>query len=711
MAGIFKKKFLIFFGIFVSASYSLNIKSETNIPINEEILEVKKSQIHKKKNLHQIYSHENDNFLENLNEDAFEKLIANNLNKNEESLNKKFLVDIEANMQSQTKDLFTAEGNVILYFSNATLKSDKVIYDRLTNEFTAEGNVVFSKGEQYFEASNIFYNLKTKKGFIKNVYGVLDVANFDDDFELNSKISDKSENISKNNPVRNLNYINSSKFGLTANFSKKEKNELKDINLEVPSLNKWRFKTDKLSFDEKFLTSDRIFFTNDPFNKPQLIILSKNFKGELIKDKTKIVSRNTWINLDNKIKAPLGRWSVSDRDKISNWSIGSDYEEKDGFYISRGFDPIVFSDNFSLNFKSYFLIQRAIKGKSNSFREKDSSIFSTKVKNDIFLSDLFTTDVNLIGKINLWDVKSETTTNSMNLNRSSEAIRSKLTFTRSIDLNGKQKENSGLKKSSDVIFTNYADFEIYSAFREEVKKGYAGDAEIYFGNGVSLANRKSWNSKSKNTNLTLLYDLGHYKAKSKGENKFFTASRNLFSASIDNNITLWKKNLVPEQIDKTYKFTPQIIKPSVIWNTNVNSGLFFYGDGSSQEGVTFSSGPDFTFGNLKKNFLDFSRLKTRYTYVLKSGESPFSFDDINSDQRLYFEFEQQVFGPLIFSFESYLPLEQGHKDYGDFTDSIYKLEINRRAYSLSVFHKPKDQETGFQFNIFNFDFSGKGQKF
>ena len=154
-----------------------------------------------------------------------------------------------------------------------------------------------------------------------------------------------------------------------------------------------------------------------------------------------------------------------------------------------------------------------------------------------------------------------------------------------------------------------------------------------------------------------------------------------------------------------------ILSATSFWNTNVNSGLFFYGDGSSQEGVSFSSGPDFTFGNLKKYFLDFSKLRTRYTYVLKSGESPFAFDDINSDQRLYFEFKQQVFGPLIFSFESYLPLEQSHKDYGDFTDPIYKLEINRRAYSISVFYKQKDEETGFQFNIFNFDFSGKGQKF
>ena len=68
MAGILKKNFSIFLGFFVSVfPDSLNIKAETNIPFNEEILEVEKSKIHKKKNLHQMYSHENDNFLENLN--------------------------------------------------------------------------------------------------------------------------------------------------------------------------------------------------------------------------------------------------------------------------------------------------------------------------------------------------------------------------------------------------------------------------------------------------------------------------------------------------------------------------------------------------------------------------------------------------------------------------------------------------------------------
>ena len=710
---LIKKRYLILLGIFLSAfSFSSGIKAKTKNLKSFKNLEI--SKINQNKNFlekdgYVIKNTIKENFIDNLDEDSFEKLIANNTDKG--NSNDNFLVDIEANLQSQTKNFFNAEGNVILYFSNATLKTDKLTYDRNTKELNADGNIVFSKGDQYFEASNIFYNFKSKKGFIKNVYGVLDFFNFDDDFELNSETINKSEDISNNDAVRNLSYINSSKFGLTTNLSEKEKNEIKDLNIDITSLNKWRFKTDKLNFDEEFLTSERIFFTNDPFNKPQFILLSKNFKGELKKDKTKFVSRNTWINLDNIIKAPIGRWSISDRDKISDWSIGSDYEEKDGFYISRDFEPIVLSDNFSLDLKSYFLIQRAIKDKSNSFREKDSSILSSKVKNDIFLSDLFALDLNLIGKTNSWDVKLETFLNTLNINRSSEAIRSKLTFTRSIDLNRAKKENRKSEKPVDVLFTNYADLEIYSAFREEINRGYAGEAEIYFGNGISLANRKSWNTKSKKTNLVFLYDLGHYKAKSKSDNKLFTASRNLFSASIDNNITLWEKKAFPKEIDQTYKFTPQIIKPSVVWNTTINSGLFFYGDGSSQEGLAFSSGPDLIFGNMKKYLLDFSRLRTRYTYVLKSGDSPFAFDDINSDQRLYFEFEQQVFGPLIFSFQSYLPLEQGHNDYGDFTNSLFKLKINRRAYSLSVFYDQDKKDAGFKFNIFNFDFSGKGKKF
>lgn len=714
MSTILKKRCLILFSIFLSGfSANTNLQSKTNSLNKEKTLEAENLFINKNRTsfLENSLESENffqDNFLDNLKEDTFEKLISNNPNKN--NLNNKFLIDIEANMQSQTKDLFNAEGNVILYFYNATLKSDKVTYNRVTKQFSADGNIVFTKGDQYFEASNIFYNFKTKKGSIKNVYGVLDFVNFGKDFELILEANNKSEDNFKNNSIRDLNYISSSKFGLTTNFSEK-KEELKDLELEVPSLNKWRFKTDDLTFDNEFLTSERIFFTNDPFNEPQFVILSKNFKGELIKDKVKFISKNTWVNFDNKINAPIGRWTITDRDKISNWVIGSDYDEKDGFYIARDFEKIKLSNNFSLEFKTYFLLERALRGNTKSFRAPESSLFSSKVKNDIFLSDVFSIDANLIGKINLWDLKLETTSNTLNINRSPESVRSKLNLNRSIDLNKSNKEFRSSNNSADESFTNYLDLEIYSVFRDKINKGYAGEEEIYFGNGLSIANRKNWNIKNKKTDLIFLYDLGNYKAKSKNDNEFFNTSRNLLSASIDKKITLWEKKSIPKEIDKSYKFTPQIIKPSFVWNFTINSGLFFYGDGSSQKGIAFSNGPDFTFGYLKKNFFDFSRLSTRYTYVLKSGESPFAFDDINSDKRFYFQFDQQVFGPLIFSFQSYLPLEEGNNDYGEFIDSIYTLEMKRRAYSFGIFYNKEKEDLGFKINIFNFDFSGKGNKF
>ena len=106
-------------------------------------------------------------------------------------------------------------------------------------------------------------------------------------------------------------------------------------------------------------------------------------------------------------------------------------------------------------------------------------------------------------------------------------------------------------------------------------------------------------------NITKIF--GDFKAKSKIATKFVNTSRNLFVASFDNKIGLWEKKSVPNEIDKSYKFTPEIIKPSVVWNTAVNSGLFFYGDGSSQEGITFSSGPDFIFGSLKNDFYSNSK--------------------------------------------------------------------------------------------------------
>ena len=109
---------------------------------------------------------------------------------------------------------------------------------------------------------------------------------------------------------------------------------------------------------------------------------------------------------------------------------------------------------------------------------------------------------------------------------------------------------------------------------------------------------------------------------------------------------------------------------------------------------------------LRKNSLTILKVSTDYNYVLKSGESPFSFDDIADDPRINFNLQQQIFGPLLFSFDTSLNLNNG-----SYTNVNYGLDFNRRAYSIGAFYNSSDESLGIRFNIFNFDYSGLSEKF
>ena len=64
-------------------------------------------------------------------------------------------------------------------------------YDLQNKLLTVVGNVIFKKGEQYFEASKLIYNLKEDTGHINDVYGLLDSKTFSEDFKLYSKKSQR----------------------------------------------------------------------------------------------------------------------------------------------------------------------------------------------------------------------------------------------------------------------------------------------------------------------------------------------------------------------------------------------------------------------------------------------------------------------------------------------------------------------------------------
>jgi len=653
-------------------------------------------------------------------------------------LEEDFFVEIDSDLQYRDKDVFFAEGNAIIYLSEATLSGELVKYDLKAKVLTVVGNVIFKKGNQYFEASELNYNLKEDTGYIYDVYGLLDSKTFAKDFklELNNNVR-KLEKVEKIQSINQPKYINTATMGLVNQFEDNKAFNITEADLEIPKISRWRYKTDKFIYNSKTLESKKIYFTNDIYNEPQFIFLSKNFSAEIIDNKLSLLSKNSWLIIDNKLKIPIGRQSVIDKeDSLIRWGFGSDFDEKDGYFIYRSaYANKVFRD-FSLKIQPYFLIQRALKDNTNAFRAKNSSVFSNKVKTDISTSDYFALDLIIKGKEKDWDIESKIQLNSFDTSRLPESLRTKLTLSKRINLNNTKDIKSNLKndkvlnnfigideanyskpifeegnslnlysEDNKQTFTNFLDFQIYNIFREQIIKDFATE-NIYFATGFNIANKRAWANNNQNSSLSLIYDLGYFQSKSRDINQFEELFRNSLVAQYNYNFPIWKNNFLDKSIDESYKFTPEVIKQSLYWSTGLQTGIFLYSDGSNQNALKFYTGPTLIMGGLKENFLNYTKFSANYNYVLKDGESPFSFDNINDDERINFGFEQQIYGPLIFGFGTTLNLESG-----DYSNKNYSLNFKRRAYAIGAFYNSSNESLGIRFNVFNFDYSGLSKKF
>ena len=180
-----------------------------------------------------------------------------------------------------------------------------------------------------------------------------------------------------------------------------------------------------------------------------LFFLVKNSSAEIVDDKLRLLSRNSWIILDNKLNIPIGRHSLLDGDSFISLGFGADYKDKDGYYLSRRFYPGKLFKNFSFQYTPYFLIQRALKGSTNSFTAKNSPVFSEKVESDIDFSDYFAVDFNIKGKIQDWNIESNIQLNSLNTERLGDSLRSKLVISKRINLSEKVRSEKDLKSVSD----------------------------------------------------------------------------------------------------------------------------------------------------------------------------------------------------------------------------------------------------------------------
>lgn len=613
----------------------------------------------------------------------FEILTANGAQPN---VNKELSIEIESDMQYRKNDIYYAEGNVIFNLKNGILKTDKFSYDKKTGKVKLIDNISFEKGNQKFKASLIDYDFFLKKGQIKNISGYLSLKNLEKDLNL-SQIDKKSCS------VRELDLLDLPKELELLNTKNTRLNNIYGLNSDFGSISNWRFKSDKISVSNKSWQSDYIEFTNDPFNQPQFVVESKNFNAEILKNTYKFTSKSTFINFENKLKIPVGNRTISDGDISPKWTFGYD-NNWDGLYIYRSSDVFQITNNLDFSFRPYFLLQRAIRGKTSAFRMEDASFIDDKFLQNTSYADYIGLQADIGGEILDWDVNTNFKLRSLNEKRLNDSF--------SIDANiSKTLYSSSNKISKNKCFLD----DEFPIEKFSIKSGFYGaylKDNIYSAYGTKLITKYSLERKNILDDYSLILDTGNYKSGSLNGKSFLSLDRYGINANLNRSYKLFDLNEEELIYESDYNKTPNIIDNAFFLDTKISTSVYQYSNEQSQRILLAGIGPSFTLGNLKKDFLDYSYLSIMPEFIQKKGESPFGFDNFSSDSRIKFVYKQQIYGPILLGLSSDLIISNKSKDYGEFRNIIYSLDVSRRAYKVSLYYK-NNNSFGLNFNIFNFD--------
>ena len=648
----------------------------------------------------------------NLEEEIYElnKFIDSILASNIETDNvssESFAYEIDSDTQYLEDDIFYAEGNVNILLPNGILNADKISYDKTNKIFKAYSNLNVTKGNQFFKADFLEYNFFESKGYIKNIFGILNFETINNDLKLKNQII-----VNEVSPNTNLDFNDlPSEVELLNSTNERYKNSIaeKKIRFNFSKIKNWRFNSKRIDLEGNKWRADLINFTNDPFNKPQLIIKSKKFVGEIKNSKTKFISNSTSLNFEDKLTIPIiGRRTITNDDNNLRWGIGYESGDKDGFFILRNFDSVELNKNLLIDFQPYFLLQRAIEGNSDSFRKRDSKVLSDNFKKDINFYDYFGINTKLKGNFEKWNLNVNLDSKTLNRENFYDAFSGDLNLVRNL-YSFSPKKIRNLNQSSDNKYfvnnnlENYStDFGFYSTFDKD---------DIYFSYGNKLLTSYKFKKENLNKDYSLVLDIGKFQGRSLKDSTFL---ENLTRYGVNTSLThKYRISLLNKESNYSdeYNKTPKLIDNGLFLNAKLGAGIFEYSNQKSQSIVSFMVGPSYTYGDLKKNFLDYTKISIYPELLLKSGESPFVFDNFNEDSRVKFDLKQQIYGPFILGFEGNYNINSESNNYGTFQNKIISLELSKRAYSLGLSYSQDDKSIFFGFEIFNFGDSNFNKEF
>ncbi len=578
--------------------------------------------------------------------------------------------------------IYLAEGNVKAVINDGILRSDLLRYDKSTGILSAEGNVRFTKGEQYFRGKEFRFNLLKKEGLIKNVYGILSIKNVLDDLKINPN----SEKLSKNQLVDKFNKEDKNTYqdGIEFSFGniKIPKNKITRSNKSIGEINNWRFKSDLITIQENGWNSNRVDFTNDPFDPHQISFEAKDVIAKEGEDGVLLItSSETNLILESRNKFSLGKRIFGDKKRKKNqFELIFDSKDRDGLVVTRTTESTIINNNIKVELQPQFLINRALIGKTNSYDDKDSK--------SINFTDLLGLNMKLNANYKDWTYDGFNDLSTFNSTRFFSGLR----------------HSSNLKKYFKMPVLDDSSFNILATYRSRAWNGTIGETEIKSAYGGFIEKTHYFTSGEIKNNLNLQLGTTKYEAEKLSSDKNISLWRSSVYASLDSEYEIWKRDKKDLFYNKDLQFSPVLINPELLLRTNINSGYFIYEDGSDQGFIKFSLGPEIRLGSLERNFLDYTKLSVMPGIKIKSGNSPFKFDNAVDLKTLNISFMQQIYGPLMFDIVSDINIDKSSESYGEYFDTKLGLLWHKRAYEFGIYYHPDNEAGGLYFRINGFDF-------
>ena len=578
-------------------------------------------------------------------------------------------LEIQSDTKYQEGNLTYAEGNVLVSYKGNTLKADSLVYDQVYETVKAKGNIKIILGDQVFSSERIYYDFKTKKGSFLKVKGLIKTKNLVKNFDLTSYESDEISSVLKT--------ITKDKVLYTQD-----------------GINNWIFYTEELKVEKNEWFAQKAFFTNDLLNTNQVKFQINSLKIIPKKDELKLKSSISYLIVEDNLPIPFwfGNKTLNKSkdgyvfDFGSKWYLGLDKVDKDGYFLGRKLKPINISDDFVLDLEPQFLIQRSLQGYTNSFVNKGDSITADKARRDVSFSDYFSLNSDLRGKINSWDLKLEKKLYSLDVDKFLDALRLKINLSKKIDF---------LNSKWDKTF--------YGVYRDRIWNGSIGESEIYIGYGSKIGRINTWEVDGIQKKERITMGLGKYKGEGLSSKNLVSSYKGNILYSLDQKIPLIVKNPKNKFVDNSFSYIFEPVKQGIHIDTKFEALYSFYEDGKHQEYIGFGAGPEFIFGEFKKKYFDYTRVRLFPFYRLKSGDSIFKFDQISDQFTLNLALDQQLYGPILIKTNATINLDVNSKDYGDFINSKISLNWKKRSYQFGIFYQPHNQSGGIGFTLYGFE--------